>query len=149
MRVSIAACLVAVALAGCSDGERPSEPSAEPGVEGCAEAERGGVVLWTGNYASSAAQPFTLSVDVPECARDARFELSTLLVGSPNAATVSLEGCGSVDLFGPSNVNVAVPMTNGHGVLCDAPASGAQPFTVSATGPMTGTVTLRADLPVD
>lgn len=140
------ALLVAVSLSGCLVEESGSDAAEGMlAATGCPHAERIGVVLWTGTYSANGAAPFEADVEVPECAVDARFEISSTGLGNPNGATVSLSGCGSEGVLGQIG-SVQIGNGNDAGFLCGMPAAGPQTFSVETTVAMTGTVTLRMDM---
>lgn len=144
----VLALVVAVGWSGCladDDNDSSVSPANDANGQPCPEAERDGVVVWTGTYQAAPGAPFEVDVSIPECAAFARYELSSLGVGNPNGATVTLTGCGSDEALGqPTSVQIG----NGNDVgnLCDAPSAGTQTIRVAPMAPMTGTLTVRMDM---
>lgn len=113
-------------------------------------ADRKGVVFHTGTYEATPGVPATFEVEVPEHAQDVRFEISTSAVPGSASATVTLDGCGSHDVQwgGGGNVLVGIGSSPQEGDLCAFADAGPQVLTVEAPAvPLTGTLTVRADVP--
>ena len=148
MRALLAATLVAGLLAGClapSDGSDSGAGAALDGED--APSQRIGVVFFETDYEAMPQQDATFVAEVPEGARNVRFEVSRTPSVEPSGGfTVTVRGCGWAAPGSTTGVQ-APGGWSGADLCASMPAGPAGVVVQSPMLPTSGRLLLRADLP--